>query len=285
MQRNRELHDFLLHKAEDLTEQWYESLDKSDPRGVYASKDPKVIETLKGQNFEFHQHLCKVFIQPMDQFLEEFDDWVMKIASDPEHLSTPTYLIMREFLRVRDQYLYFVKEFIAVSDHAYTQEQIDRWKEVLIKAFDIVTMRVVEEKSNQLDTRIDKQQKTINELSSPLIDLSNGRALLPLVGDIDSSRASAIMDNTLKGCTDKGIDQLFIDLSGVYLVDTMVAHQIFQLISGLQLIGVSTTLSGIRPEIAHTAVQLGIDFGQISITPTLAQAIDRDPIYTSKPSS
>ncbi|MFP3490379.1 STAS domain-containing protein, partial [Staphylococcus sp. SIMBA_130] len=83
-------------------------------------------------------------------------------------------------------------------------------------------------------------------------------ALLPLVGDIDSDRATAIFENTLEGCTTKRVDHLFIDLSGVYLVDTRVAQQIFQLITGLKLIGVTATLSGIRPEIAQTAVQLGI---------------------------
>lgn len=44
----------------------------------------------------------------------------------------------------------------------------------------------------------------------------------------------------------------------------MVAHQLFSLIEALRLIGVSSTLSGIRPEIAQTAVQLGLSFEDIS---------------------
>ncbi|MFP3340442.1 STAS domain-containing protein, partial [Micrococcus sp. SIMBA_131] len=78
----------------------------------------------------------------------------------------------------------------------------------------------------------------------------------------------------------KRVDHLFIDLSGVYLVDTRVAQQIFQLITGLKLIGVTATLSGIRPEIAQTAVQLGIDFGEILITSNLAQAISSEATLT-----
>ncbi|KHE68152.1 STAS domain-containing protein, partial [Halobacillus sp. BBL2006] len=250
---------------------WYESLDKTGT-GVYASKDPQVIRTLKAQNLDFHQHLCRVFVTEKGQFFEEFDEWIMNIASDPGHLNTPTHLIMREFVRVRNQYMLFIEEYIQTRAMPVPQEKIDLWKNAIIESFDIVMTRVVEEKHNQLNVRIDDQEKMINELSSPVIDLSDGKALLPLVGEIDTARATAILESTLAKCTEKKTAHLYIDLSGVYLVDTMVAHQIFQLINGLKLIGVSTTLSGIRPEIAQTAVQLGIDFENISITPTLSKA-------------
>lgn len=52
------------------------------------------------------------------------------------------------------------------------------------------------------------------------------------------------------------------------MIDTMVAHQLFSLIEALRLIGVSSTLSGIRPEIAQTAVQLGLSFEDISLRST-----------------
>lgn len=54
----------------------------------------------------------------------------------------------------------------------------------------------------------------------------------------------------------------------------MVAHQIFKLIEALNLIGVTSTLSGIRPEMAQTAVQLGINFSDITIKSNLAQALN-----------
>ncbi|WLR58894.1 STAS domain-containing protein [Guptibacillus hwajinpoensis] len=275
MQRNKELYQFLLNKAEQLTEDWYASLDKSGT-GVYSSTDPEVIKGLKAQNLEFHQHLCKIFIMKKDDFFEEFEDWVREIGRDPEHLNTPTHLIMREFLRVREQYMDFIDLYTKETEELVSQKSIDIWKYAVIEAIDVLMTRVVEEKSNHLNARIEEQQQTINELSSPLIDLPNGKALLPLVGDIDSDRASAIFEHTLEGCTNKRVDHLFIDLSGVYLVDTRVAQQIFQLITGLKLIGVTTTLSGIRPEIAQTAVQLGIDFGEIRITSNLAQAISAE---------
>ncbi|MCA0971972.1 STAS domain-containing protein [Halobacillus litoralis] len=278
MQINKSLHDFLLNKAEQLTEEWYESLDKTGS-GVYASKNPAVIENLKSQNFKFHRRLCKIFVMDREAFYEQFEGWINEVGSDPEHLETPTHLIMREFFRTREQYLTFLEEYIEHHAHAEGSEVTKEWRRALVEAIDTITMRVVEEKSNELNDQIEKQQQTINELSSPLILLPEGRALLPLVGDISSERAEAILENTLQGCTNKSIDHLFIDLSGVYLVDTLVAQQIFQLLKGLELIGVTSTLSGIRPEMAQMATQLGIDFGRISITNTLATAFAQDPIY------
>jgi rsbT co-antagonist protein RsbR len=95
-----------------------------------------------------------------------------------------------------------------------------------------------------------------------------------LIGDIDRERATFLLEHTLKQCTKLNIHHLLIDLSGVVKVDTMVAFQIYQLIKALKLINVDSTLSGIRPEIAKTAVQLGIDFNNIPIVSTLKRAIN-----------
>jgi rsbT co-antagonist protein RsbR len=116
----------------------------------------------------------------------------------------------------------------------------------------------------------------IHELSSPVITIKKDIALLPLVGDIDTTRAKIILESTLQQCGDKRIAHLYIDLSGVVTVDTMVAHQIFQLIDALGLLGVKSTLSGIRPEVAQTAIQLGLSFENIRIKSNLAQALDSD---------
>ncbi|MFP3729131.1 STAS domain-containing protein, partial [Priestia filamentosa] len=123
------------------------------------------------------------------------------------------------------------------------------------------------------ESRLKAQQEMINELSSPIISLTKHVALLPLVGDIDTARAKFILDSTLTQCTEREIHHLLVDLSGVVMIDTMVAQQLFQLIETLNLIGVTSTFSGIRPEIAQTAVQLGINFNRVSIVSTLEQAV------------
>ncbi|MFP3471810.1 STAS domain-containing protein, partial [Micrococcus sp. SIMBA_144] len=63
--------------------------------------------------------------------------------------------------------------------------------------------------------------------------------------------------------------------SGVILVDTMVAQQIFRLIDALDLLGVKSVITGIRPEVAQTAIHLGLDFSQIQTENSLERIIAR----------
>ncbi|MDQ7862167.1 STAS domain-containing protein [Peribacillus frigoritolerans] len=54
-----------------------------------------------------------------------------------------------------------------------------------------------------------------------------------------------------KSALKKNVTRLFIDLSGVHAIDSGSAHQLSQLIESLHLIGIQTTLSGLRPENSH----------------------------------
>lgn len=279
MQRDTNLYDYFLKNTERLTEEWYEALDKSDPKGVYSSQDPVVITNLKKQNNNFHQYLPKVFMEEEEVFFRDFQEWIVDIASDQEHLETPIHFIIREFMRTREQYFKLVEEFKAENN--IEEEKVNLWNRSITRVFDIIILQFTESYHTYSIKQLQAQQEMINELSSPVILLSKNRALLPLVGDIDTARAAAILENTINQCVEKKVSQLFIDLSGVIIIDTMVAHQIFQLINGLSLVGVHTTLSGIRPEIATTAVQLGLSFDSISISSTLSKAIAQDKEFFS----
>ncbi|WP_080844296.1 STAS domain-containing protein [Cytobacillus gottheilii] len=273
MHRNQELHTFLVEKAKNLTEEWYESLDKSDSKGVYSSSNPKEIQKLKQQNYDFHLHLCKVFVQEENQFLQEFQNWIIHIAKDEQHLNTPVQYILREFFHVQEQYLSYIDEFASIHKGKYPHEKVQLWQRMIIRAFKEVILRFVQENQIYSEKKLLAQQEIIMELSSPVITINKGAALLPLVGDIDTTRAKFILEHSLNECSNKGINHLYIDLSGVVMIDTMVAHQIFQLINALKMIGVQTTLSGLRPEVAQTTVQLGLSFDEVEIKSDLAAAL------------
>jgi len=67
---------------------------------------------------------------------------------------------------------------------------------------------------------------------------------------------------------------LIIDLYAVPIIDTMVADQIFKVISALRLLGIQVVLSGIRAEIAQTMVNLGLDLADITTFSSLHQAVE-----------
>ncbi|MCM3586210.1 STAS domain-containing protein [Mesobacillus maritimus] len=274
MHRNQDLYQFLLKRTKDLTENWYENLDKNDPTGIYASTNPAVITRVKDQNNEFHKHFIEIFTKEQNVFTVEFNQWIHGVASDQQHLETPLHYIIREFMRTRSQYLELIDVFRQEFPDKVAEGQIKRWRTIIIETIDEVIIKFTEETHKYANYQLQAQQEMINELSSPVISISDKIALLPLVGDIDTKRAKIVIENTLSQCAERRVEHLCIDLSGVVIIDTMVAQQLFQLINALKLIGVKTTLSGIRPEIASTAVKLGLSMENIDTKATLAQALE-----------
>jgi rsbT co-antagonist protein RsbR len=77
------------------------------------------------------------------------------------------------------------------------------------------------------------------------------------------------MDKALVKGSQLGLDHIILDLSGVPIIDTMVADRIFKVIDALGLSGISAILTGIRPEIAQTMINLGINISNIPIYSSL----------------
>lgn len=270
---NQSLYDYLQEHTKEVTETWFKTLEEDDMDSVYSVKDADSIYKLMQQNSDYIKNLSRLFIVPASEVRQHILSWIGEIGSDRAHLQTPLNQMFREFVRTRDIFLSYIEKFVKESSVEVTKEQHEEWNYQVVKTLDFTIQHFIKKIDTNTTVQLEAQKEMINELSSPVILLQNSSALLPLVGDIDTARAKSILENTLAQCAEKGVDHLYLDLSGVVIIDTMVANEIFQLISALSIIGVRTTLSGIRPEIAQTAVQLGLSFDQIRIKSTLAQAL------------
>ncbi|MFG6115295.1 STAS domain-containing protein [Halobacillus sp. MO56] len=273
MTKNEALRAYFLDHAQQMTDEWYETLEENDPASIYAVRTPEVAEKLKEQNYQFHPFFTQIFILDEEQWKKTFQEWASDISSDENHLTTPSHYVIREFMRVRMQYITYLKQFIQEYEGEITQPEIDSWNELIIRGFDNAILQFVEGANKNSKELLKAKEDIIQQLSAPVIALDEKRALLPLIGEIDSERAGVILENTLNQCSKLGIGQLYIDLSGVATIDTLVAHQISNLIQSLQLLGIKPTISGMRPEIAQTAIQLGIAFDDVSIKSSLANAM------------
>lgn len=129
------------------------------------------------------------------------------------------------------------------------------------------------EKSALQQQIIEAQQASIRELSAPLLPLADHVIALPLIGTIDDGRAQHITETLLEGITSQQADVAIIDITGVQMVDTQVANAIIRAAKAVKLLGAQVVLTGIRPEVAQTLVQLGINLGGIVTHSTLQAAI------------
>lgn len=195
------------------------------------------------------------------------------MAKDQQHLATPVPEMIEEFLNVQEQYLDLISEYSETHKDQVSFAKSSSWNRIVTKALKEVIVAFSRANLTQSEIHLQAQKEMITELSAPVIKLSKNIALLPLVGEIDTHRAQVIFSQTMEQCVQLQVDSLLIDLSGVPIVDTMVANQIFSLIEGLKLIGVKASLSGVRPEIAQTSVQLGIDFMSIPIYSSIERAL------------
>lgn len=135
-------------------------------------------------------------------------------------------------------------------------------------------------KAEAEEARVRQQQEVIRaqsvalaELSTPLIPITNEILVMPLIGVMDSTRASQVMDSLLRGISSSGGTVAIIDVTGVMVVDTEVASALMRAAKGARLLGAEVVLTGIRPDVAHTLISLGIDLSGVTTRGTLQSGI------------
>jgi rsbT co-antagonist protein RsbR len=113
----------------------------------------------------------------------------------------------------------------------------------------------------------------LNELSVPIIKVDHNIGVCPIIGDIDSERASIIMNKTLNNVSKENIEYLILDLTGMGHVDELVAQYLFNIVQSMELIGTKVIFTGIHKQLAMTAVSLDLKLGDKNIYQTVADAM------------
>ncbi len=121
--------------------------------------------------------------------------------------------------------------------------------------------------------KLEAQSQTIRELGTPIMPVYEGVLVLPLVGTLDSYRASQVMETLLEAISNYQADIVIMDITGVPLVDTSVANYILQAARAAKLVGARVMLVGIGSEIAQTMVHLGVDMSDIMTLANLQEGI------------
>ncbi len=117
------------------------------------------------------------------------------------------------------------------------------------------------------------QAEQLLELSTPVVKMWDGIVAVPLIGTLDSARTQVVMEKLLQTLVDSGAEHAIIDITGVPAVDTQVAQHLLKTVVAARLMGAECVISGIRPQIAHTIVTLGVEFGDIVTKASLADAL------------
>ncbi|WP_064093517.1 STAS domain-containing protein [Rossellomorea aquimaris] len=122
--------------------------------------------------------------------------------------------------------------------------------------------------------QLKESEEKFLSLSTPVVPIFAELAVLPLVGQVDETRAEVMAEHVLIECKRLSINKLIVDLSGVYEINPLFQQGIMKLLDSLKLLGIKPILSGMRPEMSIEFVQLGINLSGIHIYQSLSKAVE-----------
>ncbi|WP_201716502.1 STAS domain-containing protein [Rossellomorea arthrocnemi] len=268
------LYEYLTDHALDFTEDWLKFQGIKKGSHYSLGSPPEVQNKIKEQNSNYVKIVAKCLLLSNEESKELISNWTKQTAADRSKSSTTLDEVVRNSGVFRRVYWTYVEKFVEEQSELNIQlKEVFEWERKINFALDYVLETFTSTFLGILMNRLQAQSTLIQELSTPVISLTSEVGLLPIIGDIDTDRARTIVESTLQQSSDAHLSMLIIDLSGVVMMDTMVAQQIFHLIDALNLLGVKSVITGIRPEVAQTAIHLGLDFSTIHTENSLERII------------
>jgi rsbT co-antagonist protein RsbR len=154
------------------------------------------------------------------------------------------------------------KDAQALADEVWTTTNL----------LDKLALLTVESYVKSREELIQRQQREMMELSTPVVQLWENILALPLIGTLDSERTQIVMESLLQKIVETGASIAIIDITGVPTVDTLVAQHLLKTVAAARLMGADCIISGIRPQIAQTIVHLGVNLSDVTTKASLADA-------------
>jgi len=266
----KKIFQYVQSHSDDILNEWIELMRvEADERAFQAMSDHMFVKT----SSEFIELVISNFSDSEEKFQERAVDFSEKIV----RLGWPLTMItegLRVFGQIVEKGMHRLGEITEQNYIDFTAE-INNWIFPMVKT-------ITEAYTTSWERTVSLQKIALQELSAPLIPVFEKISVMPLVGTIDTERAKQIMENLLEGVVSHRAEVVLIDITGVPVVDTMVAHHIIQAAEAVRLVGAKCTIVGIRPEIAQTIVNLGINLEDVTTTSTMKKGVEQALAATSR---
>jgi len=197
---------------------------------------------------------------PVRDFLTDLSAGQAKNGASPSETASFVFSLKQPvFAALREEH---GKDLTALGDAIWDATQL----------LDKLGLLTTEVHQKSRESVIARQQQEMLELSTPVVRLWENILALPLIGTLDSARTQVVMQNLLEAIVETRSDFAIIDITGVPVVDTLVAQHLLKTVAAARLMGADCLISGIRPQIAQTIIHLGVDLTNVTTKATLADA-------------
>lgn len=279
-----ELSQFLFKNLEFYTKEWIQ----------YLSKNKSYLTSVLQENGHLDDYrengnpIMRIVAENINDIkTEEIMDIAKERGLNSAKTDFPVHLAWELFLSSRGIIWNAIKAFYSESNANLNMDEFFKLERTVNDIIDLYLDAYTAYYINYKDELLKTHRETVDELSVPIIPLTYNVCILPVVGNVDTYRAKKIREKTLYRVKELKARRLIIDISGVPYVDTAVVNHLFKIVKGLKLLGCSTILTGIGPEIADTMIELGVEIDPSLITLSdLQQAIayiQRQPDYKPNP--
>jgi rsbT co-antagonist protein RsbR len=144
---------------------------------------------------------------------------------------------------------------------------------IVCVARDLTENRRIEDERLRLRDAVQRQAIIVEELSTPLIPISEDILVMPLIGSLDADRSQRMTVALLEGIVSRRARIAILDITGVRAIDQQAVQGIIQAVQAARLIGAKIMLTGIRPDVAVMLVDLNADLTGIFTFGTLQSAV------------
>jgi anti-anti-sigma regulatory factor len=115
---------------------------------------------------------------------------------------------------------------------------------------------------------------TLRELSTPVIPVSKGIVVLPLVGHMDAERLTFVRSALLDGIAQHRAKVVLLEMTGLEKADAEIARGLLSLTDAARLLGAELVMVGVQPDVARVVVELDVDTSNLTAQPDLESALD-----------
>ena len=98
--------------------------------------------------------------------------------------------------------------------------------------------------------------------------------VVPIQGTVDDRMMSALQTNVMEQIESTNPKGLIIDVSGLALLDSYMTRNIRDLALIARLMGLRSVVSGLRPDLAITLIEMGLEIQGVETALTVERALD-----------
>ncbi len=267
---NKYMATFIQDNLEEILNKWQEMMKEDSEERFFQVMSQEVIDKTS-------REFAELMISNLFEGENNYENRLIEFTNKVVRFGWSISFVMKAI----NHFAHIVYEMLEKNE---TITDANMKEYVMVFTNWITPMRdgILETYAKTWERTVQLQKIALQELSASLIPVFDKISVMPLVGTIDTERAKLIMENLLDGVVKHRAEVVLLDITGVPVVDTMVAHHIIQAADAVRLVGAKCMLVGIRPEIAQTIVTLGINLKDFTTTSTLQRGVEQALAWTNR---